>query len=345
METEKKRIGVLLGGMSSEKEVSLNSGRNVFQHIPNNKYERVPIFMDEKGGFWEITLPLIVQNKCVDIEDRLETEAKKLKYEELAERVDFMIIALHGKYGEDGCVQGLLELLDIPYSNSGVLASALGMNKYYQKKILDLHEVNDVSIKERLIYKSDFEADKEKMIAEIELEFEYPFIVKPNREGSSSGVSKVDSREEIEKAFAAAFEFDNEIFIEEFLNGLEFSVIVIDHQEGTKALLPTEIVTENAIFTYEDKYMPGGSQKITPARVNEEMLKKMQEKAVLTHKVLGFEGYSRIDGFIVNEKDVVITDPNSSSTMAPSSFLLHQAAEEGMTARDFLQMLIDYKLN
>ena len=132
----KLRIGVILGGMSSEREVSLNSGRNVHDNLDREAYAPVPIFMDAEGRLWVIPWQLVSQNTTKDITERLENEAQRVSYEGLKNEIDFAFLSLHGKFGEDGCIQGLLELLAIPYTGPGVLASALGMDKHIQQRIL-----------------------------------------------------------------------------------------------------------------------------------------------------------------------------------------------------------------
>jgi hypothetical protein len=133
---EKLRVGVILAGMSSEREVSLNSGRNVFDNLDREAYDPKAIFMDGQGRLWVIPWQLISQNTTKDITERLDGEARRISYEGMRDEIDFAFISLHGKYGEDGCVQGLLELLGLPYTGPGVLASALGMDKHIQQMIL-----------------------------------------------------------------------------------------------------------------------------------------------------------------------------------------------------------------
>jgi hypothetical protein len=126
----KLKVGIIMGGVSSEREVSLESGRNIFSKFDRDKYDPIPIFMDSQAAFWEIPLKLLMRNSTRDIEEDLDVEATLIPYETLKSRVDLVCLGLHGKYGEDGCIQGLLELLRIPYTGSGVLASALGMDKW-----------------------------------------------------------------------------------------------------------------------------------------------------------------------------------------------------------------------
>ena len=131
-----------MGGISSEKEVSLESGRNIFNKIGRAKYDPVAIFMDSKAAFWEIPIKLLMRNSTKDIEEDLSEEATHIPYEALKSQVDFIYIGLHGKYGEDGTLQGLLELLNIPYTGSGVLGSAIGMDKFTCRKILSISGIN-----------------------------------------------------------------------------------------------------------------------------------------------------------------------------------------------------------
>ena len=133
---EKIKVGVIFGGMSSEKEVSLNSGRNVYDNLDGELHTGVPVFMDNEGRLWIIPWQLISQNTAADITDHLAVEARRIAYEDLKKEIDFAFISLHGKYGDDGCIQGLMELLKIPYTGPGVMASALGMDKHMQQKIL-----------------------------------------------------------------------------------------------------------------------------------------------------------------------------------------------------------------
>src|SRR5512137_3044660 len=137
----KLRVGVILGGISSEREVSLNSGRNVHDNLDREAYAPVPLFMDGEGRLWVIPWQLVSQNTTTDITERLADEARRISYEELKKEIDFAFLSLHGKFGEDGCVQGLLELLGIPYTGPGVLASALGMDKHIQQQILQAEGV------------------------------------------------------------------------------------------------------------------------------------------------------------------------------------------------------------
>lgn len=335
------RVGVLFGGSSSEREASLASGRQVYMHLDRQKYVPIPIFVDTENRFWELPKKLIVQNTTSDIIARLEKEAKRIAYEELKKLLDFAFIALHGKYGDDGCIQGLLELLGIPYTGSGVLASALCMDKPVAHRVLKASHLEVAH--EMVIQETNWERDPQGTQKEVIEEIGLPCVVKPSREGSSIGVSVVEKEEDIGRALEAAFEWDNSALIEEKLNGLEFSCIVLGNEE-LSPMPPTETVATHEYLTYDDKYMPGRSQKITPARVSQETIKHIQEEVMKAYRVLGFENYGRLDGFLLEDSRVLLTDPNTSSGMAPSSFLFQQAAEIGLNATMLFDRMIELAL-
>ncbi|NJN66219.1 MAG: ATP-grasp domain-containing protein [Chloroflexaceae bacterium] len=171
----------------------------------------------------------------------------------------------------------------------------------------------------------------------------FPCVVKPTREGSSIGVSVVQNPEDLPAALAVAWRWDTSALVEAYLDGMEFSVIVVGNHDP-EALVPTEIVTTNPYMTYDDKYMPGRSQKITPAHVDHETLERIRQEARRAHQVLGFTGYSRIDGFLLKDGRMLITDPNSTSGMSPSSFLFHQAAEAGLSPADIIGRIVSLAL-
>lgn len=318
---KKLKVGVVFGGKSFEKEVSLATGRYIYQLLDPTLFSGIPIFVDRKGGLWEIPDKLVILNKISDIKARL-SEAKRIKIENLKKKVDFVFIALLGKYGEDGCIQGVLELLGIPYSGSGVLASALGMDKKVHKQVFQACGFNVP----RGIVVSQKEMGKEgTLLAKVKKEIGYPVVVKPTREGSSMGVGVVKKEKDLMAALKQALKFDKEALVEEYIKGLEFTCVVMGNQDPV-ALLPTEICLEHDFFTYEDKYMPGRTRVITPARLSPEMIKKVQQVSKEVYKLIGCQGYGRVDGWVV-KKDVIIGEPHTGTIMVPSSFVFQQAAQ------------------
>jgi len=333
-----KRVGVILGGMSSEREASLASGRQVCVHLNPQKYSAVPLFMDLEGRLWQIPHKLLIQNTTKDIIARLAGEATRVRYEELPSLIDFAFIALHGKFGDDGCVQGMLELLGIPYTGSGVLASAVCMDKHMAHRLLK--EAGLEVARELLVEDLEWEEDPEGVRQRILDAVGLPCVVKPDREGSSIGVSVVSDEEMLDDALKEAFSWDNLALVEELLQGLEFSCIVLGNKD-LQALVPTETATTNEYLTYEDKYMPGQSQKITPPRVDKEVISRIQDEVMRAYRALGMANYGRIDGFLVDGGRILITDPNTSSGMNPSSFLFHQAADIGLNPMMLFERMIE----
>jgi D-alanine-D-alanine ligase len=251
---KKLRVGVFLGGMSSEREVSLNSGRNVFDNLDRETYDPKAIFMDKEGRLWVIPWQLVSQNTTTDITERLKEEARRISYEGLKEEVDFAFISLHGKFGEDGCMQGLLELLGIPYTGPGVLASALGMDKHIQQRVL---RAAGIGVPQSvLIHETEWQNGREEVIRSLLARFNFPVFTKPPREGSSIGVTLVRDEASLARGIEDALKWDRAVLVEEFLDGIEFSSIILEEEGDVHALELTEITPQSDYFTYDDKYMP-----------------------------------------------------------------------------------------
>jgi D-alanine-D-alanine ligase len=326
--------------MSSEKEVSLNSGRNVYDAIDRDSYEPVPVFMDGQGQLWIIPWQLISQNTTKDITERLADEARQISYEGLREEIDFAFISLHGKYGEDGCVQGLMELLGIPYTGAGVLASALGMDKHAQQKILQSEGLGVP--RSILVPAKAWREDQAATARKVGDEIGFPCFTKPPREGSSIGVTRVRDAAQLAVGIEEAIQWDRAALVEEFLDGIEFSTIIVEEEGRLRALEVTEIAPQSEYFTYDDKYMPGRCRKFTPPKnIAAHDVEKIKQEAIHAFRALGFRSYGRIDGFYLKDGRILITDPNSASGMAPSSFFFEQAAHSGMLPSMIISSLIE----
>jgi D-alanine-D-alanine ligase len=326
--------------MSSEREVSLNSGRNVYDNLDRDRYEPVPIFMDARGSFWVIPWQLISQNTTKDITERLEGEARRISYEGLRDEIDFAFLSLHGKFGEDGCLQGLLELLGIPYTGAGVLASALGMDKHIQQKILQSEGIGVP--RSVFVTEGEWLEDRQQVASKITDAIGFPCFAKPPREGSSIGVTLVRDEATLVRGIEEAIKWDRAVLVEEFLDGAEFSTIILEENGEYHALEVTEINPHSEYFTYDDKYMPGRCRKFTPPKnIPGEDVEKIKQEAIRAFGALGFRSYGRIDGFYLKDGRILITDPNSSSGMAPSSFFFEQAASAGMLPAMIISSLIE----
>jgi D-alanine-D-alanine ligase len=338
---DKLRVGVIMGGVSSEKEVSLESGRNIFSKMDRKKYDPIAIFMDSRCALWEIPFKLLMRNSTADVEIDLHEEAKPLAYEALIERCDFVYIGLHGKFGEDGTIQGLLELIGVPYSGSGVLGSALGMDKYTSRRVLAM---SGIEVPKTVpVYREAWGGPGRGEIQKrIENEIGFPCVVKPTREGCSTAVKKVVSSAGIPDALSSAFEWDTVAVVEEFISGMEVTCGVLGNDEP-RALTPSETIPTRDILSLEDKFLYGQGENKTPARVTEEMLRNIQDTAVRAYRALDLKAYSRIDMFICDSR-ILVLEPNTLPGMTPSTVLFHQAAAEGLSQTDLISRIIEFSL-
>lgn len=347
------RVGVLMGGMSAEQEVSFNSGRTICDHLDINRYTIIPLFQRYDGALFLLPYKFLHRGKITDFIDRLEAEAERVTWDALRTLVDFLYLAVHGKYAEDGTLQGMLEVLGIPYLGSRVYASAVCMDKSFTKKILAMHKIavpRDIVLnpptKTAEVSLQAIEAQLEKV------NLSYPLVVKPQSEGSSIGVSIVrtsaDPLTALHKAWYVNPTAPQPALIEECIQGMEFSCILLrDYQNNCwLPLPPTEIVPEAHIgfFDYEQKYMPGRSHKFTPARCSEALMQRIQDTCARVSDILEIKTISRIDGFLQADGTVVIVDPNTLSGMGPASFLFREAAELNLSHTQVINYLIETEL-
>jgi D-alanine-D-alanine ligase len=295
-----KRIGVLMGGLSAEREVSLKSGAAVYQALLSQGYDAVAIDVGRD-------LPAVLA----------------------AEKIKAAFIALHGRYGEDGCVQGLLELLQIPYTGSGVLASALAMHKLYSKQ----------TFTSAGILTAPFHYFRRGDLVNIDtLSFGLPLVVKPVQEGSSVGVSIVRQVGQLEAAVELAFLHDNEILVEQYIKGQEVQVGILDDQP----IGAIEIVPKNEFYDFEAKYTDGMAEHIFPARLEAGLYKRAQQIGLAAHRCLGCSGYSRVDLLVTDEGDCYVLEVNTLPGMTALSLLPEIAAKgAGLAFETLVERIIE----
>ncbi len=338
---QKCRVGIIMGGLSSEKEVSLESGRNIFSRIDRSKYEPIPIFMDSRALLWEIPVKLLLRNSTRDIEEDLESEARAVPYESLKEKVDVVCLGLHGKYGEDGCMQGLLELLRIPYTGSGVLASAIGMDKHASRRIL---AAGGIDVPHTIpVQKKRWDSERNEITEEIVRNIGFPCVVKPSREGCSTAVKKIVSAEGLPVALENAFLWDSTALVEEFLSGTEVTCGVLG-TGNPEALIPSETIATEEILSLEDKFLYGQGENKTPPRLPEKQIEKIRRTAIAAFEALKLTGYARIDMFVMPDGRVIVLECNTLPGMTPSTVLFHQAAAVGITPAGLIDRIIEYAL-
>ena len=300
--TKLSKIAVLAGGMSSEREVSLRSGKNVLNALLRKGYENAIL---------------------IDVDSNI---AEKLK----EEKIEFAYNTLHGRYGEDGCIQGLLEFMGIPYTGSGVKSSAICMDKCVTKEIL-----NSVGLP---IIKSICVTNKEDLKLAHELNF--PLMVKPASEGSSIGMNKVETFEELESAFDIAKISDSKILLEEYLQGESATVGVLE--SDAKGVFATPILgfeTKNEWYDFESKYTDGMTKFILPANFDEELTSEIKKLAVEAHKACECSGVSRVD-FLVYENKPYILEINTNPGMTDLSDLPAQADSMGIEYDELVELVL-----
>ena len=305
MNTEKKRlrIGVLFGGRSGEHEVSLASAASVIRGLDPEKYEAVPIGIS-KDGRWLVghgaqkMLPEVLRSGQRVVLPADPNAAALVPLGETgagALHVDVVFPVLHGTFGEDGTVQGLLELAGLPYVGAGVLASAVGMDKDVQKR---LYQQAGLPVAECLcILRADWEKSRAKVQRGVEQRFRYPLFVKPATLGSSVGMSKVHDREGLPAALDLAAEFAQKILVERAIRGREIEVSVLGN-EDPKASVPGEIVPHREFYDYTAKYLEEGTRLIIPARLTRAQVRRFQDFAVRAFRAIECTGMARVDFFL-----------------------------------------------
>lgn len=338
----KLKVGVFFGGSSSEKEISLESGRHIYNSLDKRKYEVLPIFVDSNLHFWQVEEHLIWMNATKDIEEASKETKKRVRYEDLKKKIDFAFLGLHGKFVEDGSLQGLLELFEIPYNGPRVLGAAIGMDKVFQRTLL---QANGLNVAKHVVVKdSDFQENTSKVLEKIKKEIGFPAIVKPGREGCSTGLAKVNKEKDLKPAIKEALKWDRYILVEEFMKHMEVTCTVLGNDEPY-ALLPTETPAKGDFLTVEEKFLPGDAQMITPPRVAKKQVSLMQREFVKAYKVMNLKVYARIDGFWDKKKKMLyINEPNTLPGVTPSTHVFHQAAEAGMSPGEFFDEVIKYSL-
>jgi D-alanine-D-alanine ligase len=356
--TQKLKIGVFMGGMSIECEVSFNSGRTICDHLDTDKYEIQPIFQTKNGALYLLPWHFLHRGKITDFQHRLDTEATKITWDDIKTLVNFVYIAVHGRYAEDGTLQGMLDVLGIPYLGTKVFGSAIGMEKTVQKSVFNANGIG--TAKGFVVYQHEIKNLTLEEISDrlMQSGISFPVIVKPSHEGSSLGISCATTHEELLNSIIQAAYIDERklqnVIIEEKINGMEFVCVLLQKLSNTngkitKEWIPlplTQVIPEKnyAIFDYEQKYMPGRATKITPAPCTREDTQNIISTCIKASNLLDFSTISRIDGFLTQDGRVLIADPNTLTGMSPATFLFHQAAEIGMSHTELINFLIENEL-
>lgn len=296
------RVGVIMGGISSEREVSLSSGRSIMEHIDKNKYEVCEIIIDNK----------------IDIISKVKN-------------LDFALLALHGKFGEDGIVQAVLETLDIPYSGCGPLCSALCMDKDLTKTVLNQKDIRTAKwIITRSVNDIDYKAIEK---------IGYPVFIKPNTGGSSVATFKINKKEDVENAVLEGLKYDTEVMIEEFIKGEEITCPVFDNE-----LFPIlAIRAKTEFYDYEQKYSKAGAGHF-PIKLEESVYQEVKSMALDTFKYLKCSVYARVDMIVTDKGIPYILEINTLPGMTATSLFPQSAQEIGIDYTKFLDKIIETSL-
>lgn len=318
MNKKKINIGILFGGKSAEHEVSLQSAKNVFEAIDKEKYNPILIGID-KTGKWLLNdsskfllnadnPKLIKLNQASDsvaLVPQSNGKISNLTREENNISIDVVFPILHGPFGEDGTVQGLLKLANIPFVGASVLGSAVAMDKDVMKRLL---RDASIPIGKFIVFKSDDQILDYKNIKE---KLGAPFFIKPANMGSSVGVSKIHKQSEYLEAIKNAFDYDTKIIIEEYIKGREFECSVLGN-DNPIASLPGEIISNHEFYSYEAKYIDeNGAILDIPAKISNEITKKIQELAIKTFQTLSCEGLGRVDFFLKDNGEIIVSEINT----------------------------------
>jgi len=333
---KKLNIAVIMGGRSTEHDVSLKSGEVVAKHLSPEKYTVQKIVIERNGNWTWIA----------DTEGwKSETLLPGQALDRLcAGRFDVVFLALHGTYGEDGTIQGMLEMAGIPYTGSNVLASSLAMNKI---KTLEMYEYHGLKTPGRVTFTRWDSPEKTKdAIRKVNQNLGYPCFVKPVQMGSSVATFKVTNDVELENAIKDVIEHDVEGLIEEFIQGDEVTCAVLGGAPGEDptALPPTMIVPKNnQFFDYVAKYTPGATDEITPAPIGPEKTAKVQEIAIKVHQLLGCGSMSRTD-MIIRGEEIYLLETNTIPGMTETSLYPQAAKAAGMTLEQLFNRLVELSL-
>ena len=350
MANEKKRlrVGVLFGGRSGEHEVSLASAASVIRGLDPDKYEAVPIGIT-KDGHWLLgagaqkMLPEVLRTGQRVVLSSDPTAAALVPLDGSGgQRVDVMFPVLHGTFGEDGTVQGLLELAGLPYVGAGVLGSAIGMDKDVQKRLCQQARIPVVE--SEVVTRAEWERDRDGIVRKMQKSFRYPVFVKPATLGSSVGMTKAHNRTELEQELDLAGEFATKILVERAIKGREIEVSVLGNAEP-QASVPGEVVPHREFYDYAAKYLEAGTQLLIPAKLSGPQVKKFQELAVRAFRVLELAGMARAD-FLLEKKTekIFLSEVNTIPGFTSISMYPKLWEASGVGFRELVGRLIELAL-
>ncbi len=342
----KIKLGVIFGGMSTENEVSVVSANSILKNLDREKYEVFPIYIDKKGNWYKYK-----EKEDIKLGDEI-TKGEEIENIILyLKKLDLVFPVLHGLYGEDGTIQGLFELLKIPYVGCRVLASSIGMDKVYTKIVFDKAGIKQAKYEYIRKYKNKYIyvdknfnekiLDIKQILKQIEKNLKYPMFIKPSNSGSSVGINKANNMEELEKYIQHAGEFDNKILIEEGIIGKEVECAVLGNEEVIASCVG-EIKPAEDFYSYDAKYRNEESKIYIPANIPDEKSEEIRNAAIKAFKAIDGKGLSRVDFFIENEtQDIYINEINTLPGFTNISMYPKLFERSGIKYRNLLNKIIE----
>ena len=344
---EKKKLGVIFGGMSTENEVSVVSANSILNNLDRNKYEIFPVYIDKQGNWWKY----IEDGKERQFGEKIENKKRIENLIEYLKRLDIIFPVLHGLYGEDGTIQGLFELLKIPYVGCKVLASSVGMDKVYTKIIFEKAGLNQTpyeyvrKYKDKYIYvNKNFDEEIltiEEVAERIVKNLKFPMFVKPSNSGSSVGVKKAENIKELKENIEYASLFDKKILIEQGIVGKEIECAVLGNEDIITSCVG-EIKPAEEFYSYDAKYKNENSKTEIPANIPEEISKEIRNQAKKAFKAIDGKGLSRVDFFIEEGTNkIYINEINTMPGFTNISMYPKMFEKSGTPYKELLTKLIE----
>ena len=342
----KINLGVIFGGQSTEHEVSVTSGMSVVENLNHQKYNVLPIFIDKQGVWYEYKS---AQDEAeeIDLSVKIYSKSKIKNIITYLQELDIVFPVLHGKYGEDGSIQGLLEMLQIPYVGCGILASSIGMDKIYTKAIIEkagIKQANYCYIKvinnEYILVEKDFSetnSNIKEIARKVKEELGFPVFVKPSNSGSSIGISRANNRKELEQAITEASKYDVKILIEENIDGREIECAILQ-TDKTMASCTGEIIPAEDYYTFEAKYNNPKSVLKIPSQI--ECESEVQKLAIKAFKAIDGKGLARVDFFVTDNGDIYLNEINTMPGFTAISMYPKLWKASGLNYTELLDKLI-----
>lgn len=329
MEKNRKNIAIIAGGYSSEQIISLKSAKGIYSFIDKDKYNLYIVLISK-------------DNWVVSFDEKLEIPIDKNDFSFIVNgesiSFDFAYITIHGTPGENGLLQGYLDMLNIPYSCCGVLAASLSFNKYFCNKYLQSFGVKTAK---SLCLRKGETIDSNTIVKELSL----PVFVKPNDGGSSFATTKVSSENDLQEAISLAFAEGSEVIIESFLSGTEITCGCFKTADKMQVLPITEVVSKNDFFDFDAKYNPDSVEEITPARISESLTKQVQQLTAQIYDWIGAKGIIRVDYIINPQNEIYMLEVNTTPGMTSTSFIPQQIRAAGLEIKDVMTAIIENELN